>query len=121
MDIIYIRDLRVETRIGIYDWEREIRQRVSLDLDLGITRITDDDDITSTLNYKTLCKRLEQYIEASQCLLIETLAEQLAALVLKEFEVHWLRLRLSKPGAVRNTTDVGVEIERGEKPCPGPS
>lgn len=117
MDIVYIRELEVETVIGIYDWEREIRQVVSLDLEMGtdIRKAASSEDIGSTLNYKTVSDRLISFIEESEFLLVETMAEQIAEIVLQEFSVTWLRLRLGKPGAVPKAKDVGVIIERGER------
>ncbi len=117
MDIVYIRDLQIETIIGIYDWEREIKQTVSLDLDMAhdIRRAAETDDIAHTLNYKAVAKRLIGFIKASEFQLVETMAEQVATIVREEFNVSWLRLRLSKPGAVRGSQDVGVIIERGSK------
>ncbi|AMX01511.1 dihydroneopterin aldolase [Microbulbifer thermotolerans] len=121
MDIVYIRDLKVDTIIGIYDWEREVRQTVSLDLEMAfdISEAARTDDIRHTLNYKAVAKRLIAFIEESEFLLVETMAEKVAAIVREEFAVPWLRLRLSKPGAVRGSRDVGVIIERGERPATG--
>ena len=121
MDIVYIRDLKVNTIIGIYDWEREVRQTVSLDLEMAfdISEAARTDNIDHTLNYKAVAKRLISFIEGSEFLLVETMAEQSAAIVRDEFGVSWLRLRLSKPGAVRGSRDVGVIIERGERPASG--
>lgn len=115
MDIVYISELKVETIIGIYDWEREVKQTVSLDLDMAtdIRRAADSDCIDHTLNYKAVAKRLISFIEQSEFQLIETMAEKIAGIVRSEFDVQWLRLRLSKPGAVRGSRDVGVIIERG--------
>ncbi len=117
MDIVYIKELEVETVIGIYDWERKIRQRVNLDLEMGtdISKAAASEDIDSTLNYKTVSKRLIDFIEQSEFLLVETMAEEIATIVLNEFPVPWLRLRLGKPGAVRGAKDVGVIIERGAR------
>jgi dihydroneopterin aldolase len=117
MDKVYIRDLRIDTVIGIYDWEREVRQTVSIDLEMAtdIRRAARSDSIEDTLNYKAVAKRLIQYVGDSDFQLVETLAERCAALVLDEFDVPWLRLRLSKPGAVRGSRDVGIIIERGEQ------
>lgn len=119
MDIVYIRELNVETIIGIYDWEREIKQVVSLDLEMAadIRQAAATDDIQYALNYKAVSKRLIQFIEEAEFLLVETMAEKVAALVMEEFQVPWLRLRLSKPGALRGARDVGMLIERGEKPA----
>jgi dihydroneopterin aldolase len=114
MDIVYIRDLKIETVIGIYDWEREIKQTVSLDLEMAhdIRRAGETDNIEDTLNYKAVAKRLISFISESEFLLVETMAEKCAQIVLNEFSVPWLKLRLSKPGAVRGSQDVGVIIER---------
>ena len=114
-DIVYIRDLRIDTTIGIYDWEREVRQTVSLDLEMAtdIAAAAATDDIRHALNYKAVAKRIIAHVESSGCLLGERLAEEIASLVLAEFPVPWLRLRLSKPGALRGAQDVGILIERG--------
>ena len=115
MDIIFIRDLRIETIIGIYDWERKIKQTVSIDLEIGtdIRQAAANDAIDHTLSYQTIAERLIQYVGDSDVLLIETLAERIAELVLNEFQAPWLRLTLSKPGAVRDARNVGIIIERG--------
>lgn len=117
MDIIYINDLKVETVIGIFDWEREVRQTVSLDMEMAtdIRQAAATDDIQYALNYKAVVKRLIRFIEDSEFKLVETMAEQIAAIVRDEFDVPWVRLRLSKPGAVRGSRDVGVLIERGSR------
>lgn len=117
MDIIYLHDLRIDTMIGVFDWERRIRQTVILDLDMAadIQRAADSDDLADTLNYKAVAKRLIDFVGRSEFQLVETLAERVAELVLKEFSVPWLRLRVNKQGAVRGARDVGVIIERGER------
>lgn len=118
MDIVYIRDMRVDTIIGIFDWEREVRQTISLDLEMAadIRRAAETDDIQYALDYKAVSKRLIAFIEQSHYLLVERLAEDVARIVMEEFGVPWLRLRLSKPGALRGARDVGLIIERGVKP-----
>ena len=117
MDIVYIRDLKVDTVIGIFDWERRIRQTVSLDLEMAadIRKAAASDNIEDALDYKAVGKRLISFIETSEFQLVETLTEKIAAIVMEEFDVTWLRLRLSKPGALRGSQDVGVIIERGER------
>jgi len=113
-DRVFIEDLRVSTVIGIFDWEREIKQSVSIDLEMAfdIRRAAASDSIADTLDYKAVAKRLIQFIETSEFQLVEALAERCAAIVLAEFPVQWLRLKLSKPGAVRGSSAVGVIIER---------
>ena len=117
MDIIFIRELRIETVIGIYDWERQIKQVVCIDLEMGtdIRKAAASDSIEDALNYKMVAKRLLQFVGDSQFFLVETLGERIAELVMTEFEVPWLRLTLSKPGAVRGSREVGIVIERGEQ------
>ena len=117
MDIVYIRDLRIETIIGIYQWEREVKQTVSFDLEMAhdIRKAAATDDIAFVLNYKSIAKRLIKFIEESEFLLVERMAEEVAGIVMNEFNVPWLRLRVSKPGALRGSQDVGIVIERGEK------
>jgi len=119
MDIVYIRGLEIRTIIGIYDWEREQQQIVSLDLEMGsdIAKAAATDTIENALDYKAVAKRLINFIENSEFYLVETMAEQVAEIVLKEFNVPWVKLRLGKPGAVTGSKDVGVIIERGSKPA----
>ncbi len=117
MDIIFLKELRIETIIGIYDWERRIKQPVILDLDLGadVRRAAATDNIDDTLNYKAVAKRIIGFVENSEFQLVETLAERVADIVLEEFRVPWLRLTVNKQGAVRGARDVGVIIERGHR------
>jgi len=116
MDRVFIEDLRIQTVIGVFDWEREITQTISLDLQMAfdISRAAKSDDIVDTLDYKAVSKRLIQFVESSEFQLVEALAEHCASIVLEEFPVTSLRLKLSKPGAVRGSSAVGVIIERGE-------
>lgn len=117
-DRVFIEDLRIQTVIGVYDWEREITQTVSLDLEMAfdIRPAAESDGIEDTLDYKAVAKRLIAFVEASEFQLVEALAERCAEIVLTEFPVSWLRLKLSKPGAVRGSSAVGVIIERGQTP-----
>jgi dihydroneopterin aldolase len=121
MDRVFIENLTVETVIGIFDWEREIKQAVSLDLEMefDIRAAAASDAIADALDYKAVSKRLIQFIEQSQFQLVEALAERCAAIVLDEFPVRHLRLKLSKPGAVRGSSAVGVIIERQRPGAPG--
>ena len=117
MDIIFLHELKVDTVIGIWDWERKIRQTVVIDLEMGadIRKAAVSDKVEDTLNYKLVAKRLQQYVGDAEFQLVETLAEKIAAIVLDEFSVPWVRVKLSKPGAIRGARDVGVLIERGER------
>ena len=116
MDIVFIRDLRIETIIGIYDWERVTPQTVRLDLDMRWDNRgpAEGDDIARALDYEQVSKRLIQFIGESRFLLIETMAEQVAAMVMDEFGSPWVRVRVAKPGAVKGAAEVGVQIERGK-------
>ena len=116
-DIVFIEDLRIQTVIGVYDWEREITQTVSLDLEMAtdIRKAASSDSIEDTLNYKAVAKRLIAFVGESEFQLVETLAERIAGIVTEEFGVSWLRLKLHKPGALRGSRDVGVMIERGSR------
>ena len=118
MDIVYIRDLRIDTIIGVFAWERKIRQTISIDLEMAtdIRSAAATDDIQFALNYKDVSQRLIRLIEDSEFELVETMAETAAKIVREEFNVPWLKIRLSKPGAIRGARDVGLIIERGEKP-----
>ncbi len=120
IDRVFIEDLRIETVIGVYDWEREIRQTVGLDLEMAfdIRKAAASDRIEDALDYKAVAKRLIQLVESSELQLVESLAEHCAAMVLQEFPVTWLRLKLRKPGAVRGSSAVGVVIERGIERSP---
>ena len=117
MDLVYIRELEVRTIIGIYDWERKQKQLVSISLDMGtdIRLGAENDAIEKALDYKAVAKRVIQFVEGSEFFLVETLAEKISEIVLVEFKVPWLKLRLGKPGAVTGSEDVGVIIERGQK------
>lgn len=117
MDTVYIRELRIDTVIGIYEWERRVRQSVVLDLEMAanVARAAATDNIADALNYKAVAKRVIAFVEASQFQLVETLAERVAEIVLGEFGVPWLRLRVNKEGALRGARDVGVVIERGRR------
>jgi dihydroneopterin aldolase len=118
MDKIFLHALEVETVIGIWEWERRIRQRVVIDLEMSadIARAAATDDVADTLNYKSVAKRLQQFVGESSFQLVETLAERIAAIVRDEFDVAWVRVSVHKPGAIRGSRDVGVVIERGDRP-----
>ena len=118
LDIIFIDALRVDTVIGVYDWERRIRQPVVVGLEMGadVARAAASDDVADALDYKAVSKRVQQFVGESSFFLVETLTERIAALVLDEFHVPWVRVRLNKVGALRGAKGVGIVIERGHKP-----
>jgi len=113
-DKVFIEGLEIEALIGVYDWERRIRQPLLFDLEMAFDnrKPATSDDVADTLNYKDVSKRLIEYVAQSDFGLVETLAERCAEIVLREFDVAHVRLKLSKPGAVRGAKAVGVIIER---------
>jgi 7,8-dihydroneopterin aldolase/epimerase/oxygenase len=121
MDKIFLRELSAEAVIGIFDWERQVKQTVVIDLEMqaDIRHAARTDRIEDTLNYKAVAKRVLAFVEASEFQLVETLSERIAQLVLREFAVEWVKVTLHKPGAIRHSKDVGVTIERTRKDLDG--
>ncbi len=117
MDTVFIEGLGVKTVIGIHDWERNIQQQLSIDLELAtdIRPAASGDDIEYTLNYQIISERVIEFVQQSSYGLIETLAEQLASLLMSEFSVPWLKLTVRKPDAIAEAKCVGVVIERGRR------
>jgi dihydroneopterin aldolase len=115
MDKIFITALTTEAVIGIYDWEREVRQRLEVDLEIwkDLRAAATSDAIEDTLNYKAVAKRVLAFVEASHFRLVEALAGEIARIVLEEFKIVRVRVTVHKPGAIRHSRDVGVVIERG--------
>jgi dihydroneopterin aldolase len=115
MDRIFITALAAEAVIGIYDWEREVKQRLEIDLEIWVDlgAAARSDAIDDTLNYKSVAKRVLALVEASRYRLVEALAGEIARVVLEEFKVARVRVTVHKPGAIRHSRDVGVVVERG--------
>ena len=115
MDRVFIQGLEVDTVIGAYDWERGIRQCLRLDLSFAWDNrpAAAGDDLSKALDYASVSTRIQAFAEQAQFQLVETFAERLAEVLMAEFNIPWLRLRLTKPGAVAAAAGVGVEIERG--------
>jgi len=113
-DIVFLRGLEIECIIGFIDWERRIKQKVVIDLELPIdcARAAASDDVVDTLDYMSVASRVREFVGQSEFMLVETMAHRLALLLLEEFGMEWLRLSINKPGAVRGSRDVGVSIER---------
>jgi len=114
MDKVFIKELCIETVIGVYDWERKIKQAVCIDLELGtqISAASDSDNIEDTVDYKEVVKTVKSFIQKSEFLLIEALAEHTIKLIFAKFNVTHVKGRFSKPGAVTGSKEVGVIIER---------
>jgi dihydroneopterin aldolase len=117
MDKIFIHALKTEAIIGIFDWERQVKQTVIVDIEISsdVRKAALSDSIDDTLNYKRVAKRVLAFVEGSQFHLVETLAEHIAMLLLEDFGLAWVRISLSKPGAIRSSRDVGVLVERDRK------
>ena len=117
MDTIFLRDLRIRTIVGIWEWERRLPQVVSIDLDMGtdIRRAAGSDQIGDTLDYKAVTRRIKAFVADSRFNLIETMAEQIAGIIIGEFDVPWVRVAVHKPWAIRGSRDVGGAIERGAR------
>jgi dihydroneopterin aldolase len=113
-DTIFLRGLAIDTTIGFLDWERKVKQTVVVDLEVptDCERAALNDDVTQTVDYKSMAKRVIAFVSTSEFLLVETLAHRTAMLLLEEFDVAWVRLTLNKPGAIRGSRDVGVTVER---------
>ena len=118
MDIVYISGLRAQAVIGVYEWERLVRQTLVVDLEMAsdTARAAASDAIADALDYAAISQRVLALVEDSHYQLIESLAEQVARVVMGEFGVPWLKVRVGKPGAVAEAEDVGVVIERGIRP-----
>jgi dihydroneopterin aldolase len=114
LDKIFIHTLKTEAIVGIFDWERQVKQNVLIDIEFSadIRKAALSDSIDDTLNYKRVAKRVLAFVEGSSFHLVETLAEHIAMLILQDFGVAWVRISLSKPGAIRSSRDVGVMLER---------
>ena len=114
MDKIFIHALKTETIVGIFDWERQVKQTVVIDIEFSanIRKAALSDSIDDTLNYKRVAKRVLTFVEQSSFHLVETLAEHIAMLILEDFGVAWVSISLSKPGAIRSSRDVGVMLQR---------
>jgi 7,8-dihydroneopterin aldolase/epimerase/oxygenase len=121
MDKIFLSALTVECIVGIWDWERKVKQTVVIDLEMAadIRKAAASDRIEDTIDYKKVAKRLLAFVGDSQFHLVETLAERIAQVVVVEFGVEWVKVRLNKQGAIRGARDVGIEIERRTEDFPG--
>ncbi|AAQ61351.1 dihydroneopterin aldolase [Chromobacterium violaceum] len=118
MDIIFLREVRADTVIGVYDWERKAAQTIEIDLEIGIPSDTPchSDDIGDTIHYGVVVERLRQSLEEQHFLLLEALAEHIAQMVREEFGAPWVRVAVTKLGILPGVKRVGVQIERGHRP-----
>lgn len=116
MQIIFIHELKVETIIGVHAWERQLKQLLCLDLELGydVSQAVATDEVAFAVDYASLTEKMVIFIQNSQFKLIETLADQVANLLLADFPIQWLRLKLTKPGALPQAKSVGIIVERSK-------
>ena len=114
MDTIFLHGLEVECVIGVWEWERSIKQKVEIDIDMAadIRSAAVTDQLEDTLNYKAIAKAVISHVENSEYQLVEALAESIANILVAEFKIPWCRVKLNKGGAVRGARAVGVVIER---------
>ena len=114
MDKIFLSALSVECVVGIWEWERRVKQTVVIDVEMAadIRKAAASDSIDDTIDYKRVAKRLITFVGEAQYQLVETLTEQIARVIVTEFGVSWVKVRLNKRGAIRGARDVGTEIER---------
>lgn len=115
MDRVFIEGLKVDALIGVYDWEREILQPLEFDIEMAtdIRPAAADDELSLTLDYFSISQAITELVKSSSYKLIETLAESVSELIREEFGVCWVKVKVSKPGAVPNARNVAVQIERG--------
>ena len=117
MDIVYLHGLRLETLIGVWEWERQAKQTLVADIDMGKSTVQAalSDDVADTIDYKLIADRLTEIAASSAYQLVESLAERIATTIREEFNIAWVRVRINKQGALREAREVGVIIERGER------
>jgi len=116
MDKVFIQGLSIQTTIGFFAWEKEIKQTLVIDLSMGwnTAKAAENDELAKTLDYADISEKIAMFANENPVDLLETLAERLAAFLMKEYQIPWLKLSIGKPGAVHNAVTVGVEIERGQ-------
>jgi dihydroneopterin aldolase len=117
MDKVFIEGLRIQTTIGFFAWEKEIKQTLVIDLTMGwdTSKAAENDELAKTLDYADISTAIESFANKNPVDLLETLAERMADFLITQYQIPWLRLKIAKPGAVHNAFTVGVEIERGQQ------
>jgi len=116
MNAIFIHDLRVETRIGIYEWERRLAQIVRLDVELGLPRddVFRTGDFADALDYAAVVKRLQAFAADHPHQLMERYAQAIADLLMGEFGAPWVKVRVAKLAPLAGVKELGIVIERGK-------
>ena len=117
MDRIFLSEMKIETTVGIWEWEKRIKQQVIIDIEMSadIKKAAATDQIEDTLNYKAVAKSVRKLVEESSFQLVETMAEKISELVIGEHNVSWVRVKVNKHGAIRGSKGVGIIIERDDK------
>lgn len=117
MDIVFIKQLAIDTVIGVYEWEKTIQQRLFFDIELctDIRAAANSDDLRQTLDYAVVCERITSLVQSGPVELIETLAERIAAMLLADFATTQVTVQVDKPGAVAAAATVGVRIVRSRR------
>ena len=117
MDIIFIRDFRLNILVGMYDWERVARQTVQLDLEIGVpgNQAAQSDAIADTIDYAKVVQRIEESLRDNKIQLLEKLAEHIAQIVIGEFKAPWVKVSVAKLAALKHVKQLGVTIERGSR------
>lgn len=117
MDIIFLRELKLETLIGVYEWEKRVPQTLQFDLDIALpdSRASQTDDIKDALNYADIVRRIQAELASRHFSLLEALAEHIAQILLNDFKSPWVRVSIAKLNAIRGSRMVGVSIERGAR------
>jgi len=117
MDKVFIQGLSIQTTIGFFQWEKEIKQTLVIDLAMGwhTSKAAINDELDKTLDYADISEQISLFANQNPVDLLETLAERLAAFLMEKYHIPWLKLKIGKPGAVHNAQSVGVEIERGHQ------
>ncbi|WP_018138247.1 MULTISPECIES: dihydroneopterin aldolase [unclassified Thioalkalivibrio] len=119
MDRIYLKDLRIDAVVGVYDWEQRIQRPLRFDIQLATdTRIAaHSGEITDTVDYEAVANAVRAIVTREPHALLESLAEEIAEALMAEFRTPWVRIELGKPGAVAGVAEVGIVVERGTLPA----
>jgi len=115
MDVVVVKDLRFKTIIGLWDWERQMQQIVSIDLEMAwdMSRAAKSEDLSDALDYKSVSQRVEKFVQEKKFKLVEAAADGIAAMIMSDFGVPWIKVGIHKPHAVTGSQSVGVIVERG--------
>ena len=116
MDIIFLRDLKIETLIGVYEWEKRVPQALQIDLEIALphSHACQSDDIADALDYADIVRDIQAALTSRHFNLLEALAETIAQMLLNDFKAPWVKVSVAKLNAIRGSRMVGISIERGQ-------